>query len=78
MDTGMVVEIAKAYLITELSDFCRVAEHLAQPRDERSKGVGPKGSRRVKRSKKGGLSEVEGRHESPRDKSFKRTRGGED
>lgn len=27
----MAVEIAKAYLITELSDFCRVTEHLAQP-----------------------------------------------
>lgn len=26
----MAVEIAKAYLITELSDFCRVTEHLAQ------------------------------------------------
>lgn len=29
----MVVEIAKAYLITELSDFCRVTEHLAQSRE---------------------------------------------
>ena len=26
----MAVEIAKTYLITELSDFCRVTEHLAQ------------------------------------------------
>lgn len=29
----MAVEITKAYLITELSDFCRVTEHLAQSRE---------------------------------------------
>lgn len=74
----MAVEIAKAYLITGLSDFCRVTEHLVQPWDRRSRGRGPKGSRRVKRSKKGGLSGEERRQESPRDESFKRTRGGED
>lgn len=83
----MAVEIARAYLINGLSDFCRVTEHLASPtargrRRGGAEGWGPKGSSGVKRSKKGGLSGKEGRAArprlSPRDESFKRTRGGED
>jgi hypothetical protein len=78
-DTGMTMKITKAYLAAELSDFCRVTEHLARPRDGRNRGRTHGRSKEGKKEQGRWFIRDGGtRYESPRDKSFKRTRGGED